>query len=452
MRWHLLDNRPGYREPPHHMSRHRTLRVRTLDESRIAVRLIRYDRELLKKLHMIPGREWDARSCWWILPRSPSIIRRLTEFFGDGIVFDTAPALKPFEEAGPRASPAHVGKGTRKIPAPRKEGHDEAAAPSDGAAGLSPQRSPLDSTSRISPRGTPPRNSPRVSQLPPFPSPETQDWVRRARNELRLRGYSSRTAKTYLHHIGRYLEWLDKEPEPGDAPRIRSYLLELVRSHSISRAYHSVAISGIKFFYAHVVGHPEALERIPRPRKEKRLPTVLSAEEICRLLQAIDNPKHLALLMLVYSAGLRVGEAVRLRPADLDEDRRLIFIRGGKGRKDRYTILSDVALDAVRAYTEVYRPVDWLFPGARPDRHLTERSVQHFVESARLRAGILKPLTPHTLRHSFATHLLESGTDLRYIQELLGHVSAKTTQIYTHVSRRELGRIQSPLDRLRETE
>jgi site-specific recombinase XerD len=152
--------------------------------------------------------------------------------------------------------------------------------------------------------------------------------------------------------------------------------------------------------------------------------------------------------MLIYSAGLRVGEAVRLKPADLDLDRHLVHVRGGKGHKDRYTLLSAVAVSAVREYRSIYPVGTYLFPGDRIDRPLAVRSAQKIVATARRSAGIAKHMTPHTLRHSFATHLLEAGTDLRYIQELLGHASTKTTEIYTHVSKRNIARIRSPLDDL----
>jgi site-specific recombinase XerD len=165
-----------------------------------------------------------------------------------------------------------------------------------------------------------------------------------------------------------------------------------------------------------------------------------------RFLAAVHNPKHVAILAVAYSAGLRVSEVVRLRLEDLDRERGLIWIHGSKGRKDRCTLLSDMALALVDAYLEGANPGEWLFPGSRPSRHLTTRSVQKVTAMARERAGITKPLTPHVLRHSFATHLLENGTDVRLIQELLGHSSVRTTEIYTHVSKRQLGRIRSPFD------
>ncbi len=153
-------------------------------------------------------------------------------------------------------------------------------------------------------------------------------------------------------------------------------------------------------------------------------------------------------MLLTYSAGLRVGEVVRLRCEDIDIDRKMILVRQGKRRKDRYTMLSEFALGALREYLRRYRPRTWLFPGARYGRHLHERSVQKVFQRAKEKAGIDKQVSVHTLRHSFATHLLEGGTDLRYIQELLGHESSRTTEIYTHVSQRDIGRIRSPLDQL----
>ena len=190
------------------------------------------------------------------------------------------------------------------------------------------------------------------------------------------------------------------------------------------------------------------LYEIKRPRKDKKLPVVLSKEEVAKILSSVDNLKHKAILMLVYSAGLRVGEVVRLKPEDIDSKRILIHIKGAKGRKDRYTLLSEMALEILRKYWRDYKPDKWLFEGARKERYISTRTVQHILEHACTQAGIRKDISVHTLRHSFATHLLESGVDLRYIQELLGHAHSKTTEIYTHVSTKSLGKIQSPLDSL----
>jgi integrase/recombinase XerD len=175
---------------------------------------------------------------------------------------------------------------------------------------------------------------------------------------------------------------------------------------------------------------------------------VFSPAEVKRLLDCVRNLKHRMILSLLYAGGLRVGEVVRLKATDIDSQRMLIRVHQGKGRKDRYTLLSQTLLDELRDYWIRFQPQEWLFPGGRPGRHLTERSVQEIFHCAVKSACIHKPVTTHCLRYSFATHLLESGTDLRHIQELLGHASPKATQIYTHVSRKDLARIISPLDQI----
>jgi len=262
--------------------------------------------------------------------------------------------------------------------------------------------------------------------------------------EMRLRGYSVRTRKAYLGHARRFLR---SEGTAGDlAAALRDHVLNRLQGGSVSRSYHNQLVSALKLFCVTVLGQDPGDLPLDRPRRDRRLPTVLSRGELRRFLAAVRNPKHAAILALAYSAGLRVSEVVRLRPGDLDRDRGLLVVRGGKGRKDRTTLLSRAALVLIDGYLEGADPGQWLFPGARPGRHLSARSVQKMTAVARRRAGISKPVTPHVLRHTFATHLLESGTDVRFIQELLGHANVRTTEIYTHVSQRHLRRIRSPLD------
>lgn len=228
---------------------------------------------------------------------------------------------------------------------------------------------------------------------------------------------------------------------------VHTYLLgifEQERSHS----YINQAMSALKLFFGKVFGRPDFIMNLPRPKKEKKLPTVLSDDEVLRIFNVLQNLKHKTILMLTYSSGLRVGEVVRLKLHDLDNEHFVVHIRQGKGRKDRLTVLSRSAYEMICIYLEKERPHTWLFPGADRDRPITERSIQRVFERARDAAGIQKPATIHTLRHSFATHLLEGGTDLRYIQELLGHENIKTTQIYTHVSVKDARRVMSPLDRI----
>jgi site-specific recombinase XerD len=282
------------------------------------------------------------------------------------------------------------------------------------------------------------------------PEPPT-DILQRVQDALIVRGYSCATRKVYLGHLRRFLAWcggsrLELPEEP--AQQGEAYVLELMKQQRISRSYQNQVVSALRFLCEGVLGQPKLALRIPRPRKVSHLPTVLSREEVAEMLKKARNPKHRALLTLLYSAGLRVGEVVRLRTGDLEVGRGLLRVRQGKGRKDRYTLLAQGAVAAVRLYRDAFPTETWLFPGPRPDRHLTTRSVQRIVKRAASAAGIEKRVTAHTLRHSFATHLLEGGTNLRIIQDLLGHQSPRTTQIYTHVTRSLIESVRSPLDNL----
>ncbi|NLC43212.1 MAG: tyrosine-type recombinase/integrase [Clostridiales bacterium] len=267
-------------------------------------------------------------------------------------------------------------------------------------------------------------------------------------NQLKLKGYSTKTIKSYLGHVRRYMNYYDNDPTELSNEEIKKYLLHLLENQESSHSYVNQAVSAVKFLYVEVLEKKGIVLNIPRPKKEQKLPIVLSQEKVVSLLNSVENVKHRAILFLVYSAGLRVGEVVRLKISDIDSDRMLVRIEQGKGRKDRYTLLSETALKALRIYTKMYKPDYWLFPGGKAGKFLTERSVQKVFEAARDKAGISKDATIHSLRHSFATHLLEGGVDLRYIQELLGHSRSKTTEIYTHVTQKSIRNIVSPLDRM----
>jgi integrase/recombinase XerD len=227
---------------------------------------------------------------------------------------------------------------------------------------------------------------------------------------------------------------------------VADYLHHMVTVRGVSASYQNQALNAIKCYYERIAGRPRMVVQIERPLKSRTLPKVLS-EEVTRLLRGTDNLKHRCLLMVIYSAGLRSGEAVRLRVHDIDSDRMLIRIEGAKGKKDRYSLLSQKTLDKLREYVARYRPKEFLFPGAKGGPY-TATSARKIFQRAKARAGITKPATLHTLRHSFATHLLEHGVNLRNIQQLLGHASPKTTEIYTHVSKTVMGKIDNPLDRL----
>lgn len=267
------------------------------------------------------------------------------------------------------------------------------------------------------------------------------------RRELISRKYSYKTVKIYIYYNRDLLIFTGKEYSAIDDNDIKNYLLYLVEEKESATSTLNQAINALKFYYGTML-KKNFIYEIKRPRKDKKLPVVLSQGEVAKILSSVDNIKHKALLMLVYSAGLRVGEVIRLKVEGIDSDRMLINIKDAKGRKDRYTMLSKTALEVLRDYWSQYKPEIWLFEGTRADRHLSTRTVEKILEHACEKAGIKKDISVHTLRHSFATHLLESGTDLRYIQELLGHKNSKTTEIYTHVSTKSIGKIKSPLDNL----
>jgi len=267
------------------------------------------------------------------------------------------------------------------------------------------------------------------------------------RKELASRKYSYKTIKGYLYYNKGLVRYAGKRPSEIKDEDIKDYLVYLSEEKGAATSTLNQAINALKFYYG-IVLKKKFIYEVRRPRKDKKLPVVLSQEEVARILTSVQNTKHRAILMLVYSAGLRVGEVVRLKPEDIDDKRMLIHIRGAKGRKDRYTMLSETALNVLREYLRQYRPENWLFEGARSGRYLSTRSAEKIFEHACQRANIKRDVSIHTLRHSFATHLLESGTDLRYIQEILGHQHSKTTEIYTHVSTKSIGKIKSPLDNL----
>ncbi|NOZ47240.1 MAG: tyrosine-type recombinase/integrase [Chlorobi bacterium] len=264
-------------------------------------------------------------------------------------------------------------------------------------------------------------------------------------DKLQVLRYSKNTVKTYVSMFEKFINYY----EGIDLLRIteediRKYLLYLVES-KVSNSYQNQMINAIKFYYEIVLGLPNRYYQIDRPRREKRLPLVLSVEEVQRLLKTVTNLKHKAILTTIYSAGLRISELLNLKLSDIQSDRMLIFVRDSKGNKDRNTLLGKKTLKILRQYYKQYRPKNYLFEGINGTKY-SSTSVQKILKRALKNAKIIKPATVHTLRHSFATHLLEKGTNLRYIQTLLGHSSPKTTEIYTRVSNVDIEYIINPID------
>jgi len=270
----------------------------------------------------------------------------------------------------------------------------------------------------------------------------------RMRVDLALRNLSPRTRSCYLSWVKSFALHFRRSPEEMGDPEIREYLHYLIQEKKASQSCVSQAYSALKFLYETTLKRDWKGYRIPRAQRGKKLPVVLSAQEVQAIFSAVGNLKHRAVLMTIYSAGLRISEVVHLKVSDLDSQRMTIRVEQGKGQKDRYTLLGQRTLDILREYWKEYRPLGWLFPGKPESEPLSVSSVQKVFEKALLRAGIEKPVSVHTLRHSFATHLLEAGTDLFHIQRLLGHTSLKTTAVYLHLSRKGLGGLASPVDLL----
>jgi len=274
-------------------------------------------------------------------------------------------------------------------------------------------------------------------------------WRVKLEEEMRTRKYSPSTIGTYIYFNRMLCRTMQKTPEEMRMEDIPVFLATVEKNRDYSAASINLAISSFKFFYKRVLKNDIVSER-KRPRQDKRLPVVLSKGEVDDIITVEKNIKHRLLLMIVYGSGLRVGEVVRLKRRDVDTRRKTLTIISGKGRKDRQTVLPDAVISLLDIYKKKHDVSEWLFPSYDPTRHLSIRSAQHICEHALEKANIEKDASIHNLRHSFATHLLESGTDIRYIQEFLGHTSIRTTERYTHVARYKVAKIKSPLDTLDE--
>jgi site-specific recombinase XerD len=271
------------------------------------------------------------------------------------------------------------------------------------------------------------------------------------RREMRLRNYSHKTIKSYLSCLRAFVYYFaPRHPRVITNDDIKRYLLVLLEEKHLAASTVNQVFNALRFLYVELYRLPFVIGHLPRPKKDRKLPDVLSEEEISRIFHAVKNLKHRTMLMFAYASGLRVGEVINLCIQDIDGKRKLVHVRSAKGKKDRFTILSDALLGMLHMYWKIYGlgAEGWLFPGINKGYHISARSIQAVFERAVKQANINKAVSMHTLRHSFATHLLEHGTDLRYIQALLGHESSKTTEIYTHVSNKSIGKIKSPLDYL----
>jgi integrase/recombinase XerD len=264
--------------------------------------------------------------------------------------------------------------------------------------------------------------------------------------KLILKAYSPNTAKSYIAELSKFLKYFETyDLNTVTKEQIESYIYYLITKYKIGESMQNSSINAIKFYYEHVLGKPREYYEIQRPKRAKSLPNVLSPEEVFRLINSPENIKHKAMLYTLYSCGLRISELLNLRISDIRSDDSYIFIKGAKGKKDRRTLLSENLLKLLRTYYREFKPAYWLFEGQDGGKY-SSTSVQKIYRDAQKKTGANPWSTPHTLRHSFATHMLESGENLRNIQVLLGHESTKTTEIYTHVINATNKKIKNPLD------
>jgi integrase/recombinase XerD len=267
-------------------------------------------------------------------------------------------------------------------------------------------------------------------------------------DDLTIRNYSPRTIECYVLRVSKFAQHFDQSPDELGPDEIREYQLFLIETKKSSWAVVNQTVCALRFFYGVCLGKKDLIEAIPFPKQPKKLPVVLSRDEVTSLFDAVKNVKHRTILMTLYASGARVSEAMALQLRDIDSARMLIHIRHGKGAKDRYVPLSATLLEQLRRYWLQDRPPLWLFPGLFPDRPLTKHAVWQVCKKAEGKAGLAKHVSPHTLRHTFATHHLEAGSDLRTIQVMLGHRCLSSTSVYLHVAAQALGHSRPRLDLL----
>lgn len=267
--------------------------------------------------------------------------------------------------------------------------------------------------------------------------------------DMAIRGLAESTRHEYLKKVRDFVRFLGRSPDQATLDDVLKYQDQMIRGRKVSWSYAKVIAAALKFFFGTTLKKDWRLEDIPYPRRTgRRLPVILSQEEIVLFFAAIPNIKHRVILMTMYAAGLRVSEALRLKVTDIESSRMVLRVEQGKGRKDRYVMLSPILLPILREYWKIGRPKVWLFQHPSLEKPMTTSTVLHVVWKAREAAGLKKTVRSHDLRHAFATHLLEKGTNIRVIQELLGHRSLRSTEIYTHVAKTYLQDTKSPLDGL----
>lgn len=370
-----------------------------------------YEERWINIIRSIPGRKWDFHSKYWVLPYVKESINILNNQLQKDLQFDFK-----IKENIPNKYEGTIGK--RKLLRSKETIQKDSKIVSSSQAAF--------------------------QQL----SPKQASSVLKLKEQLKLQRYSYSTVKSYCSCFSKFLLYYPKKVASDiEKEEIRKYLMNMINTQEISESYQNLIINSIKAYYELVLKNEKLYFYDLRPRKSKKLPEVLTEEEIIRLLKSVGNLKHKAILVLIYSGGLRLSELINLQVIDIKKERNSIFVRCAKGKKDRYTLLSRKALKILQQYYREYYPNYWLFEGQDGGQY-SKSSVQKIFRNAVKKSNINPLATVHTLRHSFATHLLERGVDLRYIQDLLGHSSSKTTEIYTHITLKGMEKIESPLDNL----
>jgi integrase/recombinase XerD len=361
-----------------------------------------FDRELYQKLKSLPKIEWNHQKKCWQLPNEPNSIHLLLSEF-KGIAWVDLESIKTVQPI-------------RNVPSEEKKN---------------------------------PLNSKNEKTILTALSEDAVQQLTRFENYLKSKRYSARTVKTYSDSLRTFFRFHhDTCIEKLGVEDVIRFNNDYILKNSLSQSFQNQVINAIKLFYRNRFNRSMELEHLHRPRREKRLPNVLSKEEVKAILDAPTNLKHRAMLSLIYACGLRRSELLNLTLKDIHSDRKLLLIRQSKGKKDRVVPLSEKLIAMLREYYKVYKPQHWLFEGQNHGNPYSEKSLENVLKHSIEKAGIQKKVSLHWLRHSYATHLLESGTDLRYIQELLGHSSSRTTEIYTHVSTKNIQQIRTPFDDL----
>ena len=371
----------------------------TLDKIKI---FIPYQESLVTLIRTIPGREWNRDEKRWYIPRTAAALNHLKNLFS-----------------------------SHKIEIPSSLNELLVKDLSD--------KSWPEVDRRISLKDR------RIESRSPFTDRRASNLVDIVSRQMRIRNYSPKTIKLYKNILLDFAKYMKKPLRDINNEEINIYLAYLVDDRKVSATRINQVISAIKFIYGELYGKKPMIDHIKRPRKDHILPKVLDHDDVLKMIDYVLCPKHKLAIQLMYSSGLRVSEAVRLKVKDFDFKNLLIFIRKAKGKKDRRTILSDKIVEPIKKIIENKQQESYIITSGDSNRHLTERTIQKAFHEALQRSGIKKYATCHSLRHSFATHLLENGVDLRYIQELLGHYSVKTTEIYTKVRKPALSKIKSPL-------